>query len=731
MFKNLSIRLKLIITCSLLTIIPMGIVTAIVLMQNKSITEIAEKECTQLANSDLQHILDSVYTLSESHQEVINRNISSSLNVAHDRVVNMGDFSFSKDNAAWTALNQYTKKTNSISLPKMMVGEKWLGQTSNPNTRVPVVDYIQEMLGVTCTVFQRMNKAGDMLRVATNVVKKDGTRAIGTFIPKFNPDGKQNPVVSTILKGQTFNGRAYVVNAWYITAYQPIYDQNKNIVGMLYVGILQENVPGLRKAIMQTVIGKTGYIFVLDSKGKYVISKNGKRDGEDISKAKDAQGNYFIQNMVTKALALKDREVATHEYYWKNTDDGKSQLKYARLMYFEPWDWVIGAGAYQDEFFEAPQRINKLGSKNALIIISVLIISVVISLILSWLSSRAITGPLYRVSDFINKMSSGDLTGSIDIKRKDEIGNMIEALNVFIKRLHDIIVQIKEEAEALNGSSSTLAAASNQMSSGSESISSQTNSISAAAEEMSANMNTVSTTVEATSANVSMVATAAEEMTSSINEIAHNTEKARTITGEAVSKSQDASHRVDELGTTAIEIGQVLDAITEISEQTNLLALNATIEAARAGEAGKGFAVVATEIKNLARQTSDASGVIKNKIEGIQNATKETVSQIEQISHIINNVNEIVVTISAGMEEQSVTAKEISGNMVKASEGVNEVTDHITQSSSVAGVVAKDIGAVALTSKEIDSSSTQVNTDAENLSGLAEKLSRIVVNFKL
>ena len=134
-------------------------------------------------------------------------------------------------------------------------------------------DEVQALVGGTCTLFQRMNPAGDMLRVCTNVLKLDGTRAIGTYIPAANPDGSPNPVIATVLKGETFVGRAFVVNQWCITAYRPICDENRNVVGVLYFGIPQEEVPELRQGIMDMVVGKTGYVFVLagsgDEKGKY------------------------------------------------------------------------------------------------------------------------------------------------------------------------------------------------------------------------------------------------------------------------------------------------------------------------------------------------------------------------------------------------------------------------------------------------------------------------------
>jgi hypothetical protein len=182
-------------------------------------------------------------------------------------------------------VNQLTNAATSVELPKMMVGGTWLGQNRDMKATTPVVDDIKQLVGGTATIFQRMNKQGDMLRVATNVEAVDKTRAIGTFIPAVNADGSANAVVSAILRGETYRGRAFVVNAWYLTAYEPIKDSKGEIIGMLYVGIKQEAVESLRKAIMGIKVGKTGYVYVLggkgDQQGYYIISQNGLRDGEN------------------------------------------------------------------------------------------------------------------------------------------------------------------------------------------------------------------------------------------------------------------------------------------------------------------------------------------------------------------------------------------------------------------------------------------------------------------
>ena len=213
-----------------------------------------------------------------------------------------------------------------------------------------------------------MNTAGDMLRITTNVAKQDGTRAIGTYIPAINPDGEPNPVVATVLGGSTFTGRAYVVNAWHLASYEPIRNPSGEIVGMLYVGVPQESVAHLRKAIMDIQVGDTGYVFVLGAKGtergRYIISYHGQRDGEMIWEAKDADGRPFIQDIVKKACETRDGRSDFVSYPWKNEGDATARLKTSAVTYYEPWDWVIGAGTYEDEFQASVRSIEQMIRRN-------------------------------------------------------------------------------------------------------------------------------------------------------------------------------------------------------------------------------------------------------------------------------------------------------------------------------------------------------------------------------
>jgi methyl-accepting chemotaxis protein len=179
------------------------------------------------------------------------------------------------------------------------------------------------------------------------------------------------------------------------------------------------------------------------------------------------------------------------------------------------------------------------------------------------------------------------------------------------------------------------------------------------------------------------------------------------------------------LGQSAQEIGKVTETITSISSQTNLLALNATIEAARAGTAGKGFAVVASEIKELALQTAAATSEIKEKISAIQGSTAGAVADIDKIVQVIRDVNEIVMSIAAAIQEQATVTQDIAGNIAQASSGVRDANSRIAQTATVSDSIAKEIAELSGASGQVTSAS------AVALTQLAEKLSQIVSQFKM
>ena len=325
--------------------------------------------------------------------------------------------------------------------------------------------------------------------------------------------------------------------------------------------------------------------------------------------------------------------------------------------------------------------------------------------------------------------NEGDLTKRLSMTGEDEVGHLILAFNGFMEKLRRMISAISGNSQSLSDSSTLLSQISSIMNEKSDQMNSQAGSVAGATEEVSVSMASITSAMEQTSVNTGLVAAAVEEMTATINNIADSTGKAFEITAEAVSQSNEANEKVDQLGVVAENIGKVTEVITEISEQTNLLALNATIEAARAGESGKGFAIVANEIKELSKQTAEATLEIKSQISHMQSSTTVSIEAIKRVAKVIAEVSDIVSGIASAVEEQSVTTSEIAENIIQTSLGIDEVKNNIVQVSTATQLISQDINGVNDGANEINHNSSQVASSAEALKALAGQLKDMVGKF--
>ena len=434
-----------------------ALITAIALVilavwQSGQYNTLAQGEVDELVDADLNHITQGIYSLVQTENETVQQQVNYNLNVARHVLTNAGAVNLSNQTVTWTVIRPFTNEPVRIQLPKMMIGNQWLGQNTDPDVETAVVDEATRLIGEDATLFQRMNENGDMLRVATTITNTEGKRAIGTSMPALHPDGSSNPIIDTVLKGKTYHGRAFVVNAWYLTAYEPIQDEAGHVVGMLYVGVKQKNVESrVRQAILKTKIGKTGYVYVLsgkdDTRGHYIISKDGQRDGENIWDSKDAEGRYFIQSIVRKALALKPGELATERYPWQNPGEPAPRWKIVRLTYYEPWDWVIGTSVYEDEVqtYRAVLREGRAQMTRIMGLagLALTLLIGMFGILVAW----TITRPIRELTKAEETIIQGDLDQVVEVHSHDEIGTLAQTFNFMTDKLRKTVEGLRKSEE--------------------------------------------------------------------------------------------------------------------------------------------------------------------------------------------------------------------------------------------------------------------------------------------
>ena len=353
--------------------------------------------------------------------------------------------------------------------------------------------------------------------------------------------------------------------------------------------------------------------------------------------------------------------------------------------------------------------------------------------VLMALITNAVIRPIRHAAELMQDIAEGegDLTKSILVETRDEVGVLAQSFNTFVAKIRGIVEQLSGNAATMASFSSQLSTLSQQMGAGVKAMSVKTGTVVAAAEEASTNALSVASSMEEATTNLATVTDATSEMNSTIGKIVVNSDKAKTISQQAGVQAQQLTALMQQFGQAAQKIGQVTETINDISSQTNLLALNATIEAARAAEAGKGFAVVASEIKELAKQTALATEDIKGRVSGVQQSAGGAMADIEKITVVIGDVETLVAGIAAAIEQQAAITRNVVDNIAQASIGVEEANEQVSQTAVVSQEMAREIAGINVVVADIRQGGEQVQTNSTELSQLAGQLNTLVGQFKI
>ncbi|MTI09212.1 methyl-accepting chemotaxis protein [Curvivirga aplysinae] len=359
-------------------------------------------------------------------------------------------------------------------------------------------------------------------------------------------------------------------------------------------------------------------------------------------------------------------------------------------------------------------------------------ICILVGLGLGVFIGRNITHGINNLTTSMTAIANGELDTEIrSLNRKDEIGQMAQAVDVFkqnalkIRALEEEQRQAQRIAEdARNQALRDMATAiETQMDKSVQSIKAQAQEMIDVAAEMrdssaivSSNATTVGHSADESNRMAQTVSAATEELAVSIRTITDQMSASRDVSNKAVNANVSTKEKIQALSGTVSEISEVVSLINEIAEQTNLLALNATIEAARAGEAGKGFAVVASEVKSLASQTSKATETISNNIENVRGETQKVVDAVNEVDTAIEEVDAIGQEISDSISQQQEATDEISVSVAKSAQVAQEVSERTVE-------VATEAESTKEKSSRIE---TTIASLSENISNLSTELKVIL-----
>lgn len=533
-----------------------------------------------------------------------------------------------------------TVSLHGVSVPNLVFGNR--SQVEN----FEVVDRIRTLMGGTATVFAW--DGHNFTRISTNVLKPDGSRALGTAL---DPQGK---AFAALAQGLPFKGVVNILGVPYTTSYLPLKDSAGHLAGAFYTGYRLDSMTALSSSMATVRILDNGFVALIDSNGQ-VLSHSRHVDEQTIERIRKDPSGWVVRNDTYPA-----------------------------------WNYqALTAYPLSDVYWRTIRTLSVLTGETLLLVGLVLLLQ---RILLTRLAIRP-------VQELTARMNDADLGTVIEIAREDEIGDLAQGFNRFVARLRDSLLQVHDRATATFDKSNEIHRIAQSAVSGMVEQSQQAVHASGEVAQLSSQLAATSSHTGDASLQAQSAADAARQGSQLVASTSSQMEKLATDTKESAS-------RVASLNGSVQKIGSIVGVIEEIAAGTNLLALNASIEAARAGEHGRGFAVVAGEVRQLAERTAQATQQVASLVTSIQEETGKVVADISracghaeegaasvsslnqtfiQIANVINEVNERIAQIAESAREEVSSADSANGAMQSVASSARNTANSAEQvvSSSV------------------------------------------------
>lgn len=523
------------------------------------------------------------------------------------------------------------------------------------------VDHVRDLAGGTATVF--VWDGTSFVRITTNVLKPDGSRAVGTVL---DPKGQ---AFAALVSRRPFSGVVNILGSPYITGYVPMLDSRGELVGAWYTGYRLDSIAALGKSISDAHILDHGFIALLD------------RSGEPM----------FFGDAVS---ASQLNQILADPHGWIITRQTWSAWGYTVLTAYPASDvW-----RREITILSLP-AIGTGGMVGLIILLQLFLLRRLVLLPVNGLSAH---------------LAAADLNTLLPANRNDEIGTLAKSFNKYVLRLRQTLLRVRDGSIATTGKSDEIRNISRDVVARMAEQRQHAGDAAGAVDRLSRDISDISSHTSGALKQARAAADAARSGASLV-------ESSVSLMQSLSEKTQQSAERVASLRQRAEQIGSIVGVIEEIAQGTNLLALNASIEAARAGEHGRGFAVVAAEVRRLAERTSQATQEVAGLVTGIKTETSKTSAGILAACESATLAAETVSSLNDTFQRIATLVIEVDGRVEQIAEAANQEAAATQAVSATMQKVEATSQESAAGAEQVVATTTELLETAGVLEGMVEQ----------